>query len=93
MTNLDYAIHDAKFKEGAPTHLNDYQIRDILDLVGKGCRQSTKEKLERRLNMPLSLFQSYGIYNRMKLTPIGADYVPCQSWTEEMRTLRECILG
>lgn len=90
--NLDYAIHDAKFKDGAQSVLTVEQRADILRLIGKGCRQETKEKLQRRLQIPLSLWKSYGIYSRVTLAECGANYICGQSWNDEMRTLRECIL-
>jgi hypothetical protein len=92
--NLDRAIHDAKFGsiENTCNTLNDSQIDDILSMIGKGCRARTKERLAFRLRVPLSLWKSYGIYSRMTLTEDSAEYICGQSWTDEMRTLRECIL-
>jgi hypothetical protein len=90
--NLDNLIHNAKFSEGTFT-LNDAQKADILEMVGKGCRQNTKAKLARRLDVPLSCWERYGIYSRMTLNDTGANYICGQSWNDEMRTLRECILG
>lgn len=94
MTNLDNAIWEAKHGsiENTCSALNDAQINDILSMIGKGCRQKTKERLAYRLRVPLSLWKRYGIYSRMTLTEEGADYICGQSWTDEMRTLRECIL-
>jgi len=91
-TNLDYLIHDAKFKEGEYS-LTEKQKSDILSFVGKGCRENTKAKLSRRLDVPLSLWERYGIFSRIVLDNDGASYICGQSWTDEMRTLRECILN
>lgn len=92
--NLDNLIYDAKYGklENTNSRLNDAQIADILAMIGKGCRKTTKERLYGRLNVPLSLWKRYGIYSRLTLTENGADYICGQSWTDEMRTLRECIL-
>jgi hypothetical protein len=90
--NLDNLIHDAKFSEGTFA-LNDAQKAAILSIVGKGCRQNTKARLARRLEIPLSLWQTYGIFRRMTLIDDGAEYICGQSWPDEMRTLRECILN
>jgi hypothetical protein len=90
--NLDNLIHNAKFSEGTFA-LNDAQKADILAMVGKGCRENTKAKLARRLEIPLSCWERYGIYSRMTLSDTGANYICGQSWNDEMRTLRECILG
>jgi hypothetical protein len=90
--NLDNLIYDAKHSEGTFA-LTDAQKADILSMVGKGCRQNTKERLSRRLDLPLSCWERYGIYSRMTLNDKGAEYICGQSWPDEMRTLRECILG
>ena len=89
--NLDNLIYDAKHSEGTFT-LTDAQKADIYSMVGKGCRQKTKERLSRRLDLPLSCWERYGIYSSMTLSDDGANYICGQSWPDEMRTLRECIL-
>ena len=89
--NLDNLIYDAKHSEGTFA-LNDAQKADILSMIGKGCRENTKARLARRLDLPLSCWERYGIYSRMTLSDDGANYICGQSWPDEMRTLRECIL-
>lgn len=93
--SLDRAIHDAKFNNGQ-SHLTDEQQSAIFRLVGKKCRSATKAKLGRMLELPLSLWSSYGIYSRLILNDERTSepyYICGQSWTDEMRTLRECILN
>jgi hypothetical protein len=92
MLNLDIIIHNAKFGGGVSA-LTEKQKEDIHAMVTKRCRQETKDKVRRRLELPLSLWKSYGIYHRMTLNDKGAEYVCGQSWPDEMRTLRQCILG
>jgi hypothetical protein len=91
--SLDRAIHDAKFNNGAS--LTDTQQTQILTIIGKRCRAETKDRLSRRLALPLSLWPSYGIFSRLILAD-GNDrdpyYICGQSWSDEMRTLRNCIL-
>jgi hypothetical protein len=89
--NLDNLIYDAKHLEGTFA-LTDAQKADILSMIGKGCRENTKSRLARRLELPLSCWERYGIYSRMTLNDDGANYICGQSWPDEMRTLRECIL-
>ena len=90
-TTLDNLLWDAKHKEGTYA-LTDKQKADILDMIGKRCRQTTVDRLARRLELPLSLWQRFGIYSRLTLDDNGADYICGQSWIDEMRTLRQCIL-
>ena len=93
-TNLDHAIYDAKYGKLENTNLtlNESQIQDILRIVGNRCRQPTKERLVASLRVPLKFWKRYGIYSRLTLTENGANYICGQSWTDEMRTLRNCIL-
>jgi len=93
--NLDNMIWEAKHGEIEKTSqvLTDEQVAGILDLVGKGCRSNTKEKLARRLKIPLCLWHRFGIYSRMVIEGNEVNYICGQSWTDEMRTLRECILN
>lgn len=92
--NLDRAIYDAKHGplKNTCTTLNDAQIDAILGMIAHRCRVKTKNRLASRLRLPLSLWTRYGIYSRMMLNESGADYICGQSWADEMRTLRECIL-
>ena len=89
--NLSYAIYEAKHKNGA-SHLTEVQQAAIVAFVGKRCRQSTISTLWRRMALPLSLWKDYGIYSRITLTNEGASYCCGQSWDDEMRTLRECMI-
>ncbi len=88
--NLSRMIYDARFKDGV-THLTPTQQAAIIAMVGKGCRKPMREKLWRRLGLPLSLWKDYGIYSRLVQHGTGFEYICGQSWTDEMRTLRECM--
>jgi hypothetical protein len=93
--SLDRAIHDAKFSPDSQSALTDHQQTEILSIIGKGCRADTKDRLSRRLRMPLALFPSYGIFSRLIIADDNdrAPYYICgQSWTDEMQTLRKLIL-
>jgi len=89
--NLSNRIYDAKFNNGA-THLSESEQTILLTIIGKGCRANTKDKLTRRIALPLSLWTDYGIFRRVTFENGEVDYICGQSWTDEMRTLRECIL-
>ena len=91
--SLDYAIWDAKHGQPKYEVLNDKQKEAFLSLIGKGCRQTTKDVLARRLNLPLSLWERFGIYSRVILTDEDVEYICGQSWPEEMQTLRKCVIN
>ena len=94
--SLDRAIHDAQFGgQEVTATLSEEQRDEILRIIGKGCRVKTVERLSRRLMLPLSLWNRYGIYSRLILKDERTSepyYICGQSWNDEMRTLRECIL-
>lgn len=91
--NLSNRIWCAKNKsEELPTTLTETEQTMIVYDIGRGCRQATKEKLRRKVSLPLSLWNDYGIYSRMTFEDGLPRYICGQSWTDEMRTLRELIL-
>lgn len=94
--SLDRAIHDATFSPNSEQKtLTDDQQAAILAIVGKGCRADTKDRLSRRLRLPLSLWPRYGIFSRLIIaddTDRAPYYICGQSWTDEMQTLRKLIL-
>lgn len=90
--SLSNRIYAAKFENGA-THLTETEQSALFCLISKRCRVNTKDKLSRRLELPLSLWKDYGIYRRVTFDNQGIDYICGQSWSDEMRTLRECVLS
>ena len=90
--NLSNRIYDAKFNNGA-THLSDSERASLVEVIGARCRANTKTRLARLVQLPLSNWTDYGIYRRVTFVDGEVDYICGQSWTDEMRTLRECILG
>jgi hypothetical protein len=89
--NLSSRIWEAKHANAAQ-NLSDSEQVALFNLLAKGTRQKTRERLERRVKLPLSMWKDYGIYSRVTFVADGVDYICGQSWTDEMRTLRECIL-
>jgi hypothetical protein len=89
--NLSNRIYAATFENGA-THLTEAEQNALFSLITKGCRVNTKNKISRRLELPLSLWNDYGIYKRVTFDEKGIYYICGQSWTDEMRVLRECVL-
>jgi len=91
MTNLKKLICDAK--DGKPAALNEEQKRQLLCLVSKKCRAKTTEKLRRRIELPLSLWNDFDRFSRVTIDDDGVGYIVGQSWPEEMRDLRDLILN
>lgn len=94
--NLSNRIWCAKNQANdLPTHLTENQQTELLRMIGSGCRKNTKQRLERMIGLPLSLWNNYGIFTRVVFdqSKDEASYICGQSWTDEMRTIRECILN
>ena len=89
--NLDNTIWECKHKD-SDYRLTDEAKSDILRMLGKGCKETTKQKIARRLELPLSLWTRHGIYSRMILTDDGAEYITGQDWITERAILRKCII-
>jgi len=71
--------------------LSSEQIYWLIDLLGKGCRQDTKDRLERRLSLT-SLMPNYGIYQRVFINKQTVEYCAGQSYPDEIRFIRQLIL-
>jgi len=76
-----------------PTYLSEEEQQSLANLIGKKCRQRTKDNIEFALDIPLSLWRNYGIYGRVMFENGEAHYVAGQSYPDEIRTVREYILG
>lgn len=92
MKNLSTLIYEAKHKDGQRC-LTEIQQASLYVLIGKGCRANTRAKLGRMVALPLALWQDYGIYRRVSFDNEIAEYCAGQSYTDEIRTVRECILN
>ena len=71
--------------------LNDAQIMRLMQILGKGCRRQTKEKLERRLKFA-HIQRDYSIYSRVVVAP-DVQYVAGQDYTGEIATVRKLLIG
>jgi hypothetical protein len=100
MRSLSDRIWDAKkdqphtqYVDEIMTHmLSHQQIDMIISMIGYRCRQDTKKRLKRRLALPLALLKNHGIYDRLMIGDRSIEYVCGQSWDDEMRVLRECLI-
>jgi len=73
--------------------LTEEEVDAIVAIVGYGCRQRTKGRLRWALKACPSI-ESYGIYSRVLLGEDGqaASYCAGQSYPDEIRTVKECLL-
>jgi hypothetical protein len=75
------------------TKLTENDIDQIIRLIGKGCRHKTLVRLRSVLTYGPSTVSNYGILARLIRDKNGWEYCAGQSYTDEIRTVRECILG
>lgn len=77
-------------------HLSSGTVPDVdglICMITYRCKQKTVDTLRRRLTTQVSLLRKHGIYNRMTHGEKGWEYCCGQSWNDEMRTIRECIIN
>lgn len=72
--------------------LTDNDIDQIIAIIGYRCRIKTINKLRFSLNW-FPHRPNYGIYSRLIKENGKWAYICGQSWNDEMRTLRQCIIG
>jgi hypothetical protein len=79
-----------RISAGVP--LTDKQITALLEILGKRCRQVTKNTLSYALQAVPNVL-NYGIFGRVMLDSDGASYCAGQSYPDEIRTVRKCLIG
>lgn len=73
--------------------LTESDISAILSIVGYRCREKTLRRLRSILTYGPRSIHPYGIFSRLTKLPDGSwDYCAGQSYPDEIRTLRECII-
>ncbi len=73
--------------------LNEAQVGSLYSLVASGCRQKNRQRLDHKLDVPLSCWENFGIYRRVIIHDDGVSYCAGQSYPDEIRTVRQCMLG
>jgi hypothetical protein len=63
------------------------------DLVSSGCRQKNKDRLYNIIVKWFAIYDHYGIYERVYFQDEKCHYCAGQSYPDEIRNLRDCILG
>lgn len=75
------------------TTLTEKDIDQLVALIGHRCRIKTCNRLRSILTYSPSLVPSYGIFDRLIKEGESWSYVAGQSYTDEIKTVRECILN
>jgi hypothetical protein len=76
------------------TSLTESDVDGILEIVGHRCRIKTFNRLRSILIYSPSIIPAYGIFERLTKNDKGQwEYCAGQSYTDEVRTLRQCILN
>ena len=74
--------------------LTQSDIDAILAIIGKGCREKTRNRLRSILTYGKSTIPAHGILNRLYRMESGEwDYCTGQSYSDEIRAIRDCILN
>lgn len=75
--------------------LSDNARLSMLNLFTPRCREKTVTRLRSILQYSFSSLESYGIYGRVIYDPASDsfEYQGGQSYPNEIRTVRECLLG
>lgn len=85
--NLSHAIST----DGA--RLTDTQKNQLFGLLAGRTRAGTRERLQRRINLPLSLWPNYGIFQRVQFEPDGGvSYCAGQNYPAEIAYIRALII-
>jgi flavin-dependent dehydrogenase len=72
--------------------LSQQEIESAVYVLGSGCRKETKRKLALVLNCVPDI-RACGIYGRVFLEDGKVSYCPGQSYMDEIRTVRNLLLG
>lgn len=73
-------------------NLKEEDIDQIVNIVSHGCRSKTRLRIRSIVTYHPSLIPSYGIFERLMKENNQWSYCAGQSYPDEIRTLRECIL-
>jgi hypothetical protein len=71
--------------------LTEDEINELVKIFGHRCQQRTKKRLYYAL-LACPNMETYGIYRRVHLDP-PISYCAGQSYPDEIRTVRQCLIG
>ena len=66
--------------------------RELFALLSPRCKQATKDKLARRLAMPLSLWPNWHQFTRIQVSSSGVSYCASTHYATELAHVRKLIL-
>ena len=75
------------------TKLTELDIEQIVNIVGYRCRVKTVNRLTSILKYGPNSIGTYGILSRLVKESGCWKYIAGQSYTDEIRVVRDCILG
>lgn len=75
------------------SNLTDLDIEQIVTIVGYRCRIRTVNRLTSILKYGPSSIGNFGILSRLVKESGRWEYIAGQSYTDEIRVVRDCILG
>lgn len=75
--------------------LTESEISALVDLLGKRCKVRTKNRIKWALMGCPDSIENPGIFRRVLLHDSGilASYCAGQSYPDEIRTVRQCLIG
>ena len=73
--------------------LTKEEKESLYSLLSYGCREKTKNRLYNIIVKYGMIYNHYGIYDRVTFYNGKAQYTAGQSYPDEIRVVRDCILG
>ena len=93
-TDLRWLIVEAK--QGRKAELSGDERAALFHLLANGLRRNNRDRLQRRLLAPLSLWPTFGILERVVIRnekgKSDVHYIAGQSYPYEIREVRKCLL-
>lgn len=74
------------------TQLTEQDVNELVSIITYRCRAKTTNRVRSILTYSPSLIPQYGIFNRLIKDNNRWEYVAGQSYPDEIKTLRDCIL-
>lgn len=72
--------------------LSEQDISQIIAVIGYRCRHNTLARLRSILTYGKGTIKQYGIFTRLMKENGRWEYVAGQSYTDEIKTVRDCII-